>query len=210
MHNITNGNKLAVMQAETQYIRIVDIDNMLMKAIYIKVLPIVICFITIGKTAFAQKETVVYNIGQKGLTINENANTYIRDTVINDFVGHWHWQKKDSLLSFIFTKITKNVGSDSIRIDIDFISGGYILTVKGKQVINTLASNPLLGNSEGRPGSLLFSLFNSQKKTHTRLLFKKKGTSQIIFRLEERVGEVFFKSDKDFLLPTNIVLTKGR
>jgi hypothetical protein len=208
MDSITNGNKLAAMRAETLYLLIVD--NMLTKAIFIKVLPVVICLIATGKTAFAQKETTVYNIGQKGLTINENANTYIRDTGITDFVGHWHWQKKDSLLNFIFTKITKNVGSDSNRIDIDFISGGYILTVKGKQVINTLASSPLLGNSEGRPGLLLFSLFDSQEKTHTRLLFKKKGTSQIIFGLEKRVGEVFFKSDKHFPLPINIVLTKGK
>lgn len=177
-------------------------------SVFLKMLPVVVLFTTAGNIAFGQPPTVVYDIGQSGIVLKEGTHTYIRDTSISDFVGTWRWQHKDSSLIFKFAKVTKNVGSDDNWIDIDFISGGYILTVKKKQLVNTMSSSPLLGNSEGRPQSLLFSLFYNPKNTHTRLLFKKLNSHSIAFTLEARTGEIFYKPDKHFPLPVNIVLSK--
>lgn len=155
--------------------------------------------------SFSQKPVQHRDISQRGF-IPQDSSMSVHDTIIDHFVGQWCWKKGDSIVEFDFTKIKQDLGNSEYIFEMDFIIGGYKVLVGKKEIVNTIGTKTLQGNSGGIPNSLFFYTFDNVKLTRTTLVFKKVDGSKIWLEIGKR-GE-WFPSDKNLPFPTNIMFTR--
>ena len=151
------------------------------------------------------QQKVFYSNGK--IDLKGASNIYIKDTIVDSFIGTWKWEQGGDSLIFIFKKIKKNMGSSTNHLDVDFINAGYKYFVKGINIFNTVNSMPLMGGSEGKLNTLYFLFKNEQTDTKTYLELDKINERTLIFKVSNRITEGVVP-DKNFPMPTNITLTK--
>ncbi len=166
---------------------------------------LLVALVSLPFASFSQKPVWHLDISQRGLLLADTS-VSIHDTIIDKFVGQWCWKKGDSLVEFDFTKIKQDLGNSEYILEMDFIIGGYKVLVGKKEIVNTISTKTLQGNSGGIPNSLFFYI--SGKLTSTTLVFKKVDDNKIWLEIGKR-GE-WFPSDKNLPFPTNIILTRKK
>jgi hypothetical protein len=155
----------------------------------------------------SQKPVWHIDISQRGLLLADTSIS-VHDTIIDHFVGQWCWKKGDSIVEFDFAKIKHDFGNSEYSIEMDLIVGGYKVLVGKKEIVNTISTKTLQGNSEGIPNSLFFYISDNIKFTRTKLVFKKVDDNKIWLEIGKR-GE-WFPSDKNLPFPTNIIFMRKK
>ena len=168
---------------------------------------ILAALVSLPFASFSQKPVWHLDISQRGLLLADTS-VSIHDTIIDQFVGQWCWKKRDSIVEFDFTKIKQDWGNSEYLLEMDFIIGGYRVLVGKKEIVNTISTKTLQGNSAGVPNSLFFYISDNIKFTRTKLVSKKVDDNKIWLEIGKR-GE-WFPSDKNLPFPTNIILTRKK
>ena len=146
---------------------------------------LVVALASLPFASFSQKPVWHLDISQRGLLLADTS-VSIHDTIIDQFIGQWCWKKGDSIVEFDFTKIKYDWGNSEYILEMDLISGGYKVLVGKKEIVNTISTKSLQGNSEGIPNSLFFYISDNVKWTITKLLFKKVDDNKISLEIVER------------------------
>ena len=166
---------------------------------------ILLSLLTVSTAYCQQKEQTVKTIDVTGLKHPEsiqNNNLNIKDSSLDKYIGTWIWHEGSRNLTVVFNKKTTHYGSNGNVLDVEVLTGSYQYFINGRSVSN----NSFTASSGGKKDTVNVFIDISSRKTTVALLAIYLNNNSIKLELDNNRFE--FKNDKDFELPTPIVLIK--
>jgi len=135
------------------------------------------------------------------------ANTRVTDNDINKYVGTWQYEKDGDQITIKLIKIIPNLGSDTSRIEVELLNGGFIYKKKGTVVLNTMDSKPIYGLYRNSNDESIITIRNKDGIKSTRFYISMIGKDNIILKLDEQPQEGF-KVDDTYRFLNNVKLNR--
>ncbi|WP_426669176.1 DUF6705 family protein [Mucilaginibacter sp. McL0603] len=111
-----------------------------------------------------------YDISNPDKKFTDYSNTHMTDKNADKYIGTWKWKIGTNEFTLKLEKGQKNMGTKEKPWLMDILKGGFQSIKNGKESINNLSVEPLIGGTEGNPDKII--LYYSDSQQHKLLIFE--------------------------------------
>ena len=156
-----------------------------------------------------QKKSATTTIDAAELIKNPKAikgnNLILKDSALDKYAGTWIWKNGNKSLTIQLSTKLYQLGDSNHIVDVTFLSGYYQYIVDGK-VIYFISGKDISGSSGGKKDTV--NVFMDIKSRNTQVALLAIYLPDHTLKLEVEKNRFEFKNDKNFELPTPLILTK--